>query len=122
MEIVKSPTFIELDRRRELAFNLLTEARIQSKQKPGSSLLESIGEFTDEKTGEVKKKLRLNLENLAVYLWAALYDDAHKRGELLDVEDVGRLINRKKKADAAYDALSAAMRAYYGYDEDEQGE
>jgi hypothetical protein len=117
MAIVKKPIFVELDRRREVRFNLLTEARIQGAKKLGSALWDVVGEYRDA-SGELKKKLNLNLENFSVYLWAALYEDAHRCGELLTVEDVGNLIDHHRKSNAAYDALSLALIGYYG-DEDQ---
>lgn len=120
MAIVKKPFFVALDRRREVVFNLLTEARIQSQKKLGSSLFHQIGEY--ELDGKVYKKLDLNLENFTIYLWAALFEDAHKRGELLTVEDVGHLIDTKRKSEKAYEALSAALLAYYGAEETASGE
>jgi hypothetical protein len=119
MSIVKKPIFVTLDRRRELVFNLLTEARVKG-QKLDSGLWEKIGEYEDPKTGQVKNRLSLNLDNFAVYLWAAIYEDAHKAGELLTVEDVGRLVNTKKKADRAFDALLDALAVYYGDDEESE--
>ncbi|WP_446744297.1 hypothetical protein [Silvibacterium acidisoli] len=122
MPILKKPIFLNLDRRREVIFDLNTEKRIQSQRKLGVSLWEEVGEYVDAETGEIKKKLNLNLENFGIYLWAALYDDAHKHGELLTVAEVGALVDKKKKFEAAYDALSSALLVYYGDDEDEPGE
>lgn len=121
MAIVKSPIYIDLDRRRELVFDLNTEALIQGANKRDVSLWMKIGEVKDEETGEVKDTLDLNLDNLRVYLWASLYRDSHEKGELLSVDDVGALINHRKKCTAAFLAVREAMNRYYGLGEDEPG-
>lgn len=114
MSIVKTPVFLDLDRRRELIFDLNTEALIQGANANIGGLLTKIGEETDPKTGKLREKMDVNLDNLRVYLWAALYRDAHERGELLTIEDVGRLIDRRRKVTLAYFAMRAVLDRYYG--------
>jgi len=121
MAIVKTPVYVELDQRRELVFDLNTEALIQGAGKRDASLWAKIGEVKDEKTGELCDKLDVNVENLRLYLWACLYRDMKDRGELLTVEDVGALIDNRKKATAAFIAVRASMNSYYGRDDEKPG-
>jgi len=117
--IQRKPVYIELDRRRQLTFNLNTEIMIRDVSGRGSSLWETVGESKDAETGEVRRTLDVNLDNLRTYLWAALYEDAEKRGEKLTIEDVGRMLSRRKWVTAAVYAISEAMNQYYG---DTEGE
>ena len=119
--IVKSPIFLDLDERRELVFDLNTEALIQGSGKRDVSLWTKIGEEVDPKTGEIKNKFDLETDNLRVYLWACLYRDAQRRGELLTIDDVGALINHRTKATQAFLAVREAMDRYYGKAEGEPG-
>lgn len=111
--IVKKPIFLDLDRRRELIFNLNTEKLIQSESKLGNPFVRTIGEEVGE-DGKTRERLELDLEVFGVYLWAALYADAHRNGELLTVEDVGALIDHRDKTAAALVAVRASIDAYYG--------
>lgn len=115
--ITKTPIYVDLDRRRELAMNLNTEITIRNTT-PGASLWETIGVETDAE-GKEKRTLDVNLDNLKVYLWAMLQDDAKGRGEKLTVDDVGKLITRRAWVARAVVAITAALAAYYG---DESGE
>ncbi len=114
--IQKKPIFVEFDRRRELTFNLNTEILIRGAAEPGASLWQTIGVETDPETGEEKRSLDVNLDNLRVYLWAALQEDAKAHGETLTVEDVGRMVSRRKWVTQAVLQLTAALSAYYGDD------
>ncbi len=106
----RKPIYIDLDRRREIVFNLNTEILIREEGKGASSLWESIGVETDPETGEEKKLLDVNLENLRVYLWAALFEDAKKHGEIL---------THRKYVTEAVLRITEALRLYYGDDEGE---
>lgn len=121
MAIVKTPIYLDLDCRRELVFDLNTEALIQGASKRDASLWTKIGEEKDPKTGELRDKLDVNVENLRTYLWACLYRDTRARGELLTPEDIGAMVGHRKKATLAFLAVRAAMDRYYGKDEDEPG-
>jgi hypothetical protein len=118
--ILKSPIFVDLDRRRELIFDLNTEALIQGAGKRDSALWTKIGEKKDPKTGEIKDTLDLNVENLRIYLWACLYRDMRANGELLTQDDIGALVNNRRKATAVFLAVREAMSRYYGRDEEEE--
>ncbi len=116
--IQKTPIYIDLDRRRELSFNLNTEILIRGALPAGASLWETIGVEAGA-DGKEKRTLDVNLDNLRVYLWAALQDDAKAAGEKLTLEDVGRMMTRRKWVTQAVVKLTAALAAYYG---DEPGE
>lgn len=115
--ITKTPIYVDLDRRRELCMNLNTEILIRNTA-PGASLWETIGEETDA-SGQVKRTLDVNLDNLKVYLWALLQDDSRRNGEKLTVDEVGEMITRRAWVTKAVVAITAALAAYYG---DESGE
>lgn len=117
--LTRKPVYIDLDRRREIVFNLNTEILIREVGKGASSLWESIGVETDAETGEEKKLLDVNLENLRVYLWAALFEDAKRHGEMLTVEDVGAILTHRKYVTEAVLRITEALRLYYGDDEGE---
>lgn len=117
--INKTPIFIDLDRRREIVFNVNTEILIKSAGGLGSSLWETIGETKDPGTGKVQRTLDVNLENLRLYLWAALQDDCHRNAEILTPEQVGALLTRKRWVTQAVLKITQALAAYYG---DEPGE
>lgn len=117
--IDKTPIYVDFDRRRELAMNLNAEILIRNSAEPGASLWQTIGVETDPETGKEKRTLDVNLDNLRVYLWALLQDDAKARGEKLTIEDVGQMITRRKWVTQAVIAITKALAAYYG---DELGE
>jgi len=114
MQLQTKPIYVELGRRRQIVFDLNTEILIRGAGKGESSLWDTIGEFTDEKSGEIKRKLDVNLENLRVYLWAALAVDSAQNGELLSIEDVGGLIRHRSQVTAAVLAVAEALGQYYG--------
>ena len=116
--LYREPIYVDFDRRREVVFNLNTEILISNAGGKNSSLWETIGETADA-TGKVNKTLDVNLENLCLYLWAALQKDARARGEALTVEDVGNLLTRRKWVTQAVVAIGKALGRYYG---DEPGE
>jgi hypothetical protein len=118
--IVRTPVYIELDRRRELVFDLNTEALIQGANPNNLSLWMKIGEKRNEKTGKVEDTLDVNLENLRVYLWACLYRDAREHDEPLTLEDVGAMINTRKRCTNAFLAVRQAMNQYYGHEPGEK--
>lgn len=120
MSIVKTPIFLDLDRRRELVFDLNAEALIQGVNADIGGLWTKVGEKKNPKTGKMEDALDVNLENLRTYLWASLYRDARERGELLTLEDVGAFIDRRRKVTLAFIAVRAALDRYYGR-EDEPG-
>ena len=115
----RKPVFVDLDRRREIVFNLNTEILIREAGKGSESLWEQIGIERDADSGEEKKTLDVNLQNLRVYLWAALQADCRSRGEMLTVEDVGALLTRRKYVTRAVEGISEALQLYYGEDEGE---
>lgn len=117
--IQKTPIYIDLDRRRELRMNLNTEILIRNAAEPGASLWQTIGVETDQETGKEKRTLDVNLENLKVYLWALLQDDAAAAGEKLTIYEVGQLMTRRAWVTQAVIAITKALSAYYG---DEPGE
>ena len=115
--IHKMPIYIDLDRRRQVIFNLNTEIVIRNAGGNGKGVLETIGKNVNKETGDEELVLGVNSENLRLYLWAAIQEDG--KGDRLTVEDVGRLIDSKKSATAATSAILTAIAAYYG---DEPGE
>jgi len=119
VKLFKKPIFIELDRRRQLVFNLNTEILIRQAGGENSSLWQTIGERTDPDTGKVEHTLDVNLENLRLYLWAALQEDAEAAGQSLTLEEVGGLLARRKAVLSTVTAITEALRQYYG---DEPGE
>jgi hypothetical protein len=114
--IFKKPVLVEFDRRRQVVFNLNTEILIRNAGGDNSSLWTTIGERTNPETGKVERTLDVNLENLRLYLWAALQDDAKAHGESLTVEEVGGLLTRRKWVILAVEAITEALRQYYGDD------
>jgi hypothetical protein len=112
--IFKKPIFVDFDRRREVVFNLNTEILIRNAGGKDSSLWDTIGETKDEATGQISRTLDVNVENLRLYLWAALQGDARARGEALTIEDVGALLSRRKWVIPAVRAISEALNQYYG--------
>jgi hypothetical protein len=118
--ITKKPIYIDLDRRRELCMNLNTEILIRNTAEPGASLWKTIGVESDPETGKEKRTLDVNLDNLKVYLWALLQDDARTHNEKLTVDEVGGLITRRSWVTEAVVKITAALAGYYG--DDAQGE
>jgi hypothetical protein len=118
MMIQKAPIYVDLDRRREIVFDLNTEILIKAAGKQGSSLWETIGVTTDP-TGKESRSLDVNLENLRTYLWAALQADAKRRGEIITEDEVGALLKRRVWVTRAVLEISKALQQYYG---DEPGE
>ncbi len=114
--IFKKPIFVDFDRRRQLAFNLNTEILIRNAGGKDSSLWETIAETQDPETGKIQRTLDVNVENLRLYLWAALQEDATRRNETLTVEDVGALLTRRKWVTQAVLAITEALNQYYGDD------
>jgi len=117
--IDKTPIYVDFDRRRELSMNLNAEILIRNTAEPGSALWQTIGVEKDQNTGKDRRTLDVNLDNLKVYLWAMLQDDAKRRDEKLTVEDVGQMITKRKWVTQAVVKITKALAAYYG---DEQGE
>jgi hypothetical protein len=117
--ILKAPIFVDLDRRRTVVFNLNTEILIRNAGGQDSSLWKTIGEIKDAETGEVKRTLDVNLENLRLYLWAALQDGLQRAGETLTVDEVGALLTKRRWVTTAVVAITQALNQYYG---DEPGE
>ncbi len=118
--ILKKPVFVDFDRRREVVFNLNTEILIKSAGGKDAALWETIGKRVNSKTHKEENILDVNLENLRLYLWAALQHDARRVGEALTIEDVGALLVKRRWVTQAVKAISEAMRQYYG--DDPQGE
>jgi hypothetical protein len=112
--IQKTPIYIELDRRREVIFNLNTEILIKGTAAAGKTVLETIGKRHNEETGEDEPVLSVNAENLRVYLWAGLQDDARRRGEMLTQEEVGRFLTCKRQITEAVAAVLMGINQYYG--------
>jgi hypothetical protein len=118
--LFKKPIFVEFDRRRQLVFDLNTEIIIRQAGGENSSLWQTIGERTDPKTGKVEHTLDVNLENLRLYLWAAMQEDAKANGQTLALDEVGTMLKRRKWVIKAVEAITEALRQYYG--DDPQGE
>jgi hypothetical protein len=70
----------------------------------------------DPKTGETRRTLDVNLENMRLYLWAALQEDAQRAGELLTMEDVGAMLTRRAWVTRAVTSITEALNQYYGDD------
>jgi hypothetical protein len=119
MSIQKAPIFVDFDRRHQVVFNLNTEILIRNAGGKDSNLWETIGQRKNAKTGETEKLLDVNLENLRLYLWAALQEGSQRAGETLTIEDVGALLTRRKWVTRAVVAIGDALKQYYG---DEPGE
>jgi hypothetical protein len=116
--IQKAPIFVDLDRRRTVVFNVNTEILIRNAGGKDASLWETIGE-TKDADGNINRTLDVNLENLRLYLWAALQDGLQRAGETLTVDEVGALLTRRKWVTQAVVAITRALNQYYG---DEPGE
>lgn len=112
--IDKTPIYVDFDRRRQVVFNLNTEILIRANGGKESSIWETIGTRLNEETGKQERMLDVNLENLRLYLWAAIHADAVKRGETLTIEDVGELLTRRKWITQAVMAITQALNQYYG--------
>jgi hypothetical protein len=117
--IQKTPIYVDFDRRREIVFNLNTEILIRGAGKQSSSLWETIGVEVDAESGQEKRSLDVNLENLRAYLWAALQEDAKRHNEALTEDEVGALLTRRKWVTQAVLKIADALSRYYG---DEPGE
>ena len=115
--IQKMPIYIDLDRRRQVIFNLNTEILIRNAGGNGGGVLETVG-MKKNAAGEDEPILRVNPENLRLYLWAAIQEDMQP-DERLKIEDVGRIIKTRRAATDATAAIITAIAAYYG---DEPGE
>ena len=115
MPIDPSPFFVDLDKRRPIEFNLNTERMIFKHKERDSALVEVVEEIVGE-DGKPKVKHDINLDNLAIYLWAAITEGARIAGEpvLFTIDDVGALVSGKRKATNAYLALRLLMARYYG--------
>jgi hypothetical protein len=116
IKLYKNPIFVEFDRRRQLIFNLNAEILIRQAGGENSSLWQTIGERTNPETGKVERTLDVNLENLRLYLWAALQEDAKANGQSLTIEEAGGLLKRRKWVIKAVEAITEALRQYYGDD------
>lgn len=114
--LFKNPIYVEFDRRRQLVFNLNTEILIRNAGGAKSSLWETIAEARNPETGEIERTLDVNLENLRLYLWAALQEDATAHGETLTLEEVGSLLTRRKWVTLTISAITQALNQYYGDD------
>lgn len=114
--IQRKPIFVDFDRRRQLVFNLNTEILIRGGGGQGASLWDTVGETVDPKTGDISRTLDVNLENLRLYLWAALTEDAVKHGELLTLDEVGALLVKRRWVTKAVMAITEALNQYYGDD------
>lgn len=112
--IQKTPIFVELDRRRRLTMNLNTEILIRTAGGAGKALLGTVGKRKDEATGEDVPVLGVDLENLRLYLWAALQADAAEHGEVMTQDEVGALMTKRKHVTEALAALMVAIAQYYG--------
>jgi hypothetical protein len=118
--ILKNPVFLNLGRDRQLVFNLNTEILIRGNGADGKSVLETVGKRVNEETGAEEPILKVNPENLRIYLWAALQEDARNHKENLTLEDVGRMLGSKKLISSAVAAVMVGLQQYYG--DDGQGE
>lgn len=114
--LFKKPIHVDLDRRRQVVFNLNTEILIRNAGGKDSALWETVAETLDPETGKVSRTLDVNIENLRLYLWAALQEDAQRHGEQLTVEDVGAVLSRRKWVTTAVVAITEALQQYYGDD------
>lgn len=112
--IQKAPIYIDLDRKREVLFNLNTEILIRGTAAAGKTILETIGKRRNEETGEDEPVLSVNPENLRVYLWAGLQEDARRHDEKMTLEEVGRLLASKRQVTEAVAAVLVAVNQYYG--------
>jgi hypothetical protein len=112
--IQNTPIFIDLDRRRQVIFNLNTEILIRGNAGKNAPLWETIGESTDPETGKPTRTLDVNLGNLRTYLWAALQEDAQRHDELLTPVEVGAMLVHRSQVKVAVEALTTALMQYYG--------
>ena len=113
--LIRKPIFVDFDRRRQIVFNLNTEILIRNAGGENSSLWSTIGERQNAE-GKMERVLDVNLENLRLYLWAALQEDASRHSETITVEDVGALLARRKWVTHAVVAITEALGQYYGDD------
>lgn len=118
--IHKKPIYVEFDRRREVVFDLNTEILIRNAGGKDGSIWEEVGKRENPKTGAVERLMDVNLDNLRLYLWAALQADCKARGEFLTVEEAGALLRRRKWVLPAVDAITEALDQYYGEDPGEE--
>jgi hypothetical protein len=112
--LFKKPIYLDLDRRRRVVFNLNTEILIRNGGGKESSLWETIAETKDPETGEVRRTLDVNVENLRLYLWAALNAAAEHSGDVLALDEVGALLSHRSQVTSAVVAITEALRQYYG--------
>jgi hypothetical protein len=113
--LLKSPIFVDFDRRRQVVFNLNTEILIRAAGGKRASLWETVGEQVNA-AGETERLLDVNLENLRLYLWAALQEDALRHDQLMTLTDVGAILARRKWVTKAVVAVGEALKQYYGDD------
>ncbi len=116
----KSPVYLALDTRRRIEFNLNAANMIKKHTEPGSSLWEKVSEVLVD--GNPKVQYDINGDALQVYLWACLNVGERLDGKPfnLSIEEVGDLINSKRKSTRAYLGIQSLLARYYGDDPGEE--
>jgi hypothetical protein len=112
--LYKEPIFVDFDRRRRVEINLGTEILIRNAGGKEAPAWEEVGQRINPATGEQEWALAVNEDNLRLYLWAALQDDAKAHGETLTLEDLRWLSDRHNWAQQGVVAVRRALNQYYG--------
>jgi hypothetical protein len=112
--LYKEPIFVDFDRRRRVEINLGTEILIRNAGGKNTPAWEEVGQRVDPETGEKEYALAVNEDNLRLYLWAALQEDAKAHSETLTIEDVRWLGERHNWAQQGVVAVRRALNQYYG--------
>ncbi len=112
--LYKEPIFVDFDRRRRVEINLGTEILIRNAGGKEAPAWEEVGHRINPATGERECALAVNEDNLRLYLWAALQDDAKAHGETLTLDDLRWLSDRHNWAQQGVVAVRRALNQYYG--------
>ena len=112
--LYKEPIFVDFDRRRRVEINLGTEILIRNAGGKGAPAWEEVGQRINPATGELECALSVNEDNLRLYLWAALQDDAKTHSETLTLDDLRWLSERHNWAQQGVMAVRRALNQYYG--------
>jgi hypothetical protein len=112
--LYKEPIFVDFDRRRRVEINLGSEILIRNAGGKEAPAWEEVGHRINPATGEREWALAVNEDNLRLYLWAALQEDAKAHSETLTMEDLRWLSERHNWAEQGVLAIRRALNQYYG--------
>jgi len=112
--LYKEPIFVDFDRRRRVEINLGSEILIRNAGGKEAPAWEEVGHRINATTGLREWALAVNEDNLRLYLWAALQEDAKAHSETLTIDDLRWLSGRHNWAEQGVLAIRRALNQYYG--------